>query len=188
MTRTVLTAAILYACAQVPTHAPSWEQTSYDVRPSAWTASGIGLDGALDPVAVDAIADAVDACLAAVDVETVSPDAQCWEGSAWVLDRPLTVLAVPGEPSCTRPGLWLLPDSAGDSCDQWGKPTLAPDGTDCSAAPCRWAVATQDGGRTVVVPEQGPYERMGEGFARVGSACLYPWSDPQTAGCSGVKL
>lgn len=181
-TRAIAIAAVLGACAVTqPGHVPpQWEQTAYTARPTAWTASGIGLDGALDAGAVDALADAVDECLAAADVDAVADEARCWPESPWQLDRAqLTVVAVPGERACTVDA-WVLPDSAGDSCEQWGKPD--------SECPCRWAVATQDAGRTVVVPQQQPYERMGEGFARVASACLYPWSDEQVARCSQVRL
>ena len=180
MNKLLLTLTIcLCACANKPCEPlpNQWEQTRYKVDATARTDSGVALDGSLDPVQVDEIADWVDDCLSRLGPPT--KEAQCAQHQPWKIDRSCTTIkTVPGVRSCTLPELWVLPDDAGDSCATWGKSTTAPDGTDCSHAPCHFAVATQDGGRTIVIPTQDPTTRLAEGFVRVATSCLYPWLDP----------
>lgn len=187
---------LLAACASPPVPnlrpgcralANQWEQTSYAVDASALVTTRTGI--AVDLSRLDAVADGVDACLGEVDRSTVAPAAACAAHAPWRVERGCTtVVLVPGEESCTRPGTWLLPDSAGTACDTWSKPTTGPDGGDCSWARCRPAVATQDGGRTVVLPTdpdgRWDVQRAAEGFVRVATSCAYPWSDPALARCS----
>lgn len=165
MTTRALVLLTAFAACAVPTDCPPfrmWEQSSYAVHADATTPSGLALDGDLDPARVDAVADAVDACL----------------GDRGHVERECTTVAArPGERACTR-DLWVLPDSAGTSCETYGKPDA-----DC---PCRWAVATQDGGRTVVVPTQEPYTRLAEGLVRAATRELYPWGDALLARCSAL--
>lgn len=192
MTRTIAIAAVLCACAADTTSpralylsesgfvvtdgarpsAPGcgrlsaqWELTSYDA------AAGDAHD--LD--AFGDIADEVESCLAGIDEP--APEAWClWPRSEWAIERDCTtVLAVPGERACTEDA-WVLPDDAGGSCDEWGKPE-----SDCA---CRWTVATQDSGRTIVVPAQDPTARLAEALVRVATGCLYAWLDPRLAECS----
>jgi hypothetical protein len=180
-------AVLLLGCAAdtCPPLPSQWEQTGYSVEASATSPSGI----AVDLSRVDAVADSVDACLASVDRAAISGAADCDVSATWRVDRDCTtVVLVPGEPSCTRPGTWLLPDRASPSACG-GKTSAAPDGTDCSGSPCRWAVATQDGGRTIALPVDpatGAWSesRLAEGLVRVATSCRYPWSDPHLAGCS----
>ena len=166
------------ACDECQPLAAQWEETTYDVdrELAQHTPNGMLVIGELDGAELDAVADDVGRCLE--DVEEVDPAARClWQRRAWGLaPECTTVLAVRGERSCTAPDLRVLPDDARGSCDAWGKPA--------SRCACRWTVATQDGGRTVVLPAGAPATQAAEAFVRIATGCLYPWLDEGLARCA----
>lgn len=156
--------------------AGQWEQTSYPLPRSALedttdSLALVGMDGAAPPPAgrTEATAEAVERCLERIPRGTPTP--WCYARESWQLDRGcIVVLTVPGVESCTDAGP-LLPDLAPEaSCD--GKPP--------APCPCRWRVATQDYGRTVVVPEGSS---PAEGLLRAATGCRYPWAVEEIGHC-----
>lgn len=156
--------------------AEQWGMTPrYNVSPSVTTPSGVRVDpgeNEVDLVALDAVLDRVDDCLAKLAPGGELPvwlsvAAQCPGKSLRVSERSCITIKVVDDWYETCSGeqalSWLAPASG---CAAKG---LKPD-PNC---PCRWRSGMQDGHTVVTTPD---FYLAWDWYIRVTTGCLNPWA------------
>jgi hypothetical protein len=151
---------------------------TYDVAPTLYTAKGIAVDSsgqAVDLVAIDALTDEVEACLARAFPGGVLPDAvyhagSCERPSFTPFRRECLTVKVPRDWFVGVSGYQLLPHGNGGSCEEKGH----------GPGKCFYRATIQDSTTIVVPPKLGLYA---DPLLKIMTGCHLPWSSAELSAC-----